>query len=99
VDIIAGYYNYDRLNTSGYTTLNNNMTFLSSLNISGRTMIGNDKNNYSDSSLKVHKNKMIRNSTTSGSRIDIQVGLGSGRSRIDIQELMHGLMQIRKIKN
>ncbi len=41
-------------------------------------MIGNDNYNYSDSSLEVSKNMTIRNSTTSGSRIDIQVGLGSG---------------------
>ncbi len=45
-------------------------------------MIGNDNYNYSDSSFEVNKNIMIRNSTTSGSRIGIllSVGLGSGRS-------------------
>ncbi len=47
-------------------------------------MIGNDNYNYSDSSFEVNKNIMIRNSTTSGSRIDIQVGLSYGRSYLSL---------------
>ncbi len=49
-------------------------------------MIGNDNYNYSDSSFEVNKNITIRNSTTSGSRIDIQVGLGSGRSYLSLEQ-------------
>ncbi len=50
---------------NGFTMLNNDSTLSSSLNVS---------------SFEVDKNIMIRNSTTSGSRNYIQVGLGSGRS-------------------
>jgi hypothetical protein len=49
-------------------------------------MIGNDNYNYSDSSFEVNKNLMIRNSTTSGSRIDLQVGLGNGRSYLLLEQ-------------
>ncbi len=49
-------------------------------------MIGNDNYNYSDSSFEINKNTPIRNSTTSGSRIDIQVGLGSGRSYLLLEQ-------------
>jgi hypothetical protein len=59
---------------------------LSSLNISGRTIIGNDNYNYSDSSFEVNKNIMIRNSSTSGSRIDLQVGLGTGRHYLSVEQ-------------
>ncbi len=49
-------------------------------------MIENDNFNYSDSSFEVNKNIMIRNSTSSGSRIDNQVGLGSGRSYLSLEQ-------------
>jgi hypothetical protein len=64
----------------------NNATLLSSLNVSGRTIIGSDIYNYSDSSFEVYKYMTIRNSTTSGSRIDIQVGLSSGRSYLSLEQ-------------
>ncbi len=35
---------------------------------------------------EINKNIMIRNSTTSGSRIDIQVSLGSGRSYLSLEQ-------------
>ncbi len=35
---------------------------------------------------EVHKNVIIRNSTTSASRIDIQVSLGSGRSYLSLEQ-------------
>jgi hypothetical protein len=74
------------INISDFTTLNNNTTLLSSLNISGRTIIGNDNYNYSDSSFEVNKNLTIRNYVTSGSRIDMQVGLGTARSYISLEQ-------------
>jgi hypothetical protein len=74
------------LNISGFTTLKNKVTSSSSLNVSGRTIIGNNNYNYSDSSFEVNNNLTIRNSTTSGSRIDVQVGLGSGRSYLSLEQ-------------
>ena len=55
-------------------------TLLSSLNISGTTIIGSDIYNYSDSSFELNKNIIVRNSTTSGSRINLQVGQGYEKS-------------------
>jgi hypothetical protein len=57
-----------------------------SLNISGRTMIGNDNYKCSYSSFDVNMNVIIRNSTTSGSKVDIQVGLGSRRSYLSLEQ-------------
>jgi hypothetical protein len=74
------------LNVSGFTTLNNSVTSLSSFNISGRTIIGSDIYNHSDSLFEVHKNISIRNDITKGSRIDIQVGLGSARSYLSLEQ-------------
>jgi hypothetical protein len=74
------------LNVSGFTTLNNNVTSLSSFNISGRTIIGSDIYNHIDSLFEVHKNMTIINNITSGSRIDIQVGLGSERSYLSLYQ-------------
>ena len=74
------------LNVSGYTTLNNSVSLLSALNISGRTIIGTDIYDYGDSLFEVNKNMVIRNSNTSGSRIDISVGLGSGRSYMSLEQ-------------
>jgi acyl-[acyl carrier protein]--UDP-N-acetylglucosamine O-acyltransferase len=74
------------LNVSGFTTIHNNATLLSSLNVSGRTIIGNNNYNYSDSSFEVNNNLMIRNSTTAGSRIDVQVGSGNGRSYLSLEQ-------------
>jgi hypothetical protein len=58
----------------------------SSLNITGKTIIGTNIYNYSDSSLEVNKNLIIRNYTTNGSRIDIQVGLGYEKSSITLEQ-------------
>jgi hypothetical protein len=74
------------LNVSDFTTLNNSVTSLSSFNISGRTIIGSDIYNHSDSLFEVHKNISIRNDITKGSRIDIQVGLGSARSYLSLEQ-------------
>ena len=58
----------------------------SALNITGRTIIGTDIYNYSDSILEVNKNFSIRKDITNNSRIDFKVGLGYNASYISIEE-------------
>ena len=41
-------------------TLSNNTIFLSSLNVSGRTIIGSNIHNYNDSVVEHHKNITVR---------------------------------------
>jgi hypothetical protein len=77
---------FGTLNISGNSTLNNITTLISSLNVSGRTIFGNDIYNYSDSVLEAYKNFSIRKNITSGSRIDLKVGLGYEASYISIEE-------------
>jgi hypothetical protein len=66
-----------RINSDGII-LNNACTLLSSLNISGRTIIGNDVNNFSDSVVEVYKNFTIRknvlNVAGTGERLELNVG-------------------------
>ena len=59
---------------SGYSTLNNNTTLISSLNVSGRTIFGNDIYNYSDSVLEAHKNLIIRKNPDIGEIVQMRVG-------------------------
>ncbi len=47
---------YEILNVSGYSKIDNNPTLLSSLNISGRTIIGSEIYNYIDSVFEVSRN-------------------------------------------
>jgi hypothetical protein len=58
----------------------------SALNITGRTIIGTDIYNYSDSILEVNKKFSIRNNITNNSRIDLKVGLGYNSSYISMEE-------------
>ena len=58
----------------------------SALNITGRTIIGTDIYNYSDSILEVNKKFSIRKDITNNSRIDFKVGLGYNASYISIEE-------------
>jgi hypothetical protein len=55
---ILFYTNYNseklRINSDGII-LNNAATLLSSLNVSGRTIIGNDITNFSDSAVEIYK--------------------------------------------
>ena len=65
---------------------NKGVNIYSSLNVTGRTLIGTDIYNYSDSMLEINKNVSIRNNITSGSRIDLQTGTGYGKSFISMEE-------------
>ena len=74
------------LNVSGLTTLSNNTT-LASLNISGRTVIGSDNYNYSDSLFEVSKNFSIRkNVINTGDRIEFKCGTGTRASYLQMEE-------------
>jgi hypothetical protein len=71
------------------------------LNITSKTIIGTNIYNYSDSSFEVNKNLIIRNYTTNGSGIDIQVGLGYEKSSISLEQgydiiYQHLIMQHRR---
>ena len=59
---------------SGYSTLHNNTTLLSSLNVSGRTIFGNNIYNYSDSVLEAYRNFIIRKNVNAGDNIQLRVG-------------------------
>jgi len=64
-----------------------NTSFNSAVNITGRTIIGNDIYNFSDSVLEVYKNFSIRkNITNLGDRIELKVGLGTTASTITMEE-------------
>ena len=70
---------------SGFSSFNNT-TMLSSLNISGRTIIGNDIYNYNDSVLELYKNLTVRKNVTDiggsfiGDMISIKAGEGNNSS-------------------
>ena len=78
---ILFYTNYNseklRINSDGII-LNNAATLLSSLNVSGRTIIGNDITNFSDSAVEIYKNFTIRkgvlNVVGTGEKLELKVG-------------------------
>ena len=65
--------------------MNNNTTLLSTLNVSGRTIFGNDIYNYSDSVLEAHRNFIIRKNTVNGDIVQLRVG-STLSSYLTIQE-------------
>ena len=78
-----------RINSDGII-LNNAVTLSSSLNVTGRTIIGSDINNYSDSVVEMYKNFNIRknvlNLIGSGERVDLRVGNGTTNSYFSMEE-------------
>jgi hypothetical protein len=66
-----------RINSDGII-LNNAVTLSSSLNVSGRTIIGNNTYNYSDSVVEIYKNLYIRkgilNVVGTGEKLELNVG-------------------------
>jgi len=66
-----------RINSDGII-LNNAVTLSSSLNVTGRTIIGSDINNFSDSAVEVYKNLYIRkgvlNVVGTGEKLELNVG-------------------------
>ena len=78
---ILFYTNYNseklRINSDGII-LNNAATLSSSLNVSGRTIIGSDITNFSDSVVEVYKNLYIRkgvlNVVGTGEKLELNVG-------------------------
>ena len=78
--------NINSLHVSGSSIFINNSTILSSLNVSGRTVIGSNIYNYSDSSLEVNKNVIIRNNITDGSIVLLEVGTDYNASYILMEE-------------
>ena len=66
-----------RINSNGII-LHNAVTLSSSLNISGRTIIGSNINNYSDSVLEIYKNlytrKGVLNVVGTGEKLELNVG-------------------------
>ena len=78
--------NINSLHVSGSSIFINNSTILSSLNVSGRTIIGSNIYNYSDSSLEVNKNVIIRNNITDGSIVLLQAGTDYNASFILMEE-------------
>ena len=66
-----------RINSDGII-LNNAVTLSSSLNVTGRTIIGSDINNFSDSVVEVYKNLYIRkgvlNVVGTGEKLELNVG-------------------------
>ena len=51
-----------------------------------KTLIGTDIYNYEDSVLEVNKNVVIRNNITTGSRVDLQTGIGTNRSYLTMEQ-------------
>ena len=78
---ILFYTNYNseklRINSDGII-LNNTTTLSSSLNVSGRTIIGSDITNFSDSAVEIYKNFTVRkgvlNVVGTGEKLELNVG-------------------------
>ena len=86
--------------TTSSTTINNpnttipsilmvsgNTSFNSGINITGRTIIGNDIYNYSDSVFETYKNIAVRKNVPNvGDRIELKCGLGTTSTYLSMEE-------------